>query len=246
MADAIARRKAAEQDAAEDARRAAAEAARAETLRSMLQILETQRRLEEAQAREDELRAEQEQKDAAADAARVRQAALSRPTGTGTLTADAKPSGQIIQPVAGTLVRSWGDPQDGDPATGQSWQTRPGAPVVAPCNGTVAFAEPFRGYGLLLIIDCGGGYHAILAGLDQLQVGPGQAVLGGDPVGAMQPAGAAAPSSLHPDGGSATSDSAASAPADVRSAPASTCCCHGWRARCPKIAAVANSLLRIA
>ena len=63
----------------------------------MLQILETQRRLEEARAREDELRAEREQKDAAADAARVRQAALSRPTGAGTLAANAKPAGQIIR-----------------------------------------------------------------------------------------------------------------------------------------------------
>ena len=179
LAETIERRKTAQQDAANAARRAATEAARADTLRSMLQILETQRRLEQAQAREDELRAQREQKDAAAEAARVRQAALSRPTGSGTLTADTKPAGQLIQPAAGTLVRSWGDPQDGEPATGQSWQTEPGARVVAPCNGTVAFAEPFRGYGMLLIVDCGGGYHAILAGLDKIQVSPGQAMPAG-------------------------------------------------------------------
>jgi murein hydrolase activator len=207
LAATVERRKAAEREASDAARRAAAEAARADTLRSMLGILETQRRLEEAQAREDELRAQRQQKDAAAEAARVREAAVSQPAGAGTLSADAKPAGQIAQPVAGTLVRSWGDPQDGEPATGQSWQTAPGARVVAPCNGTVAFAEPFRGYGLLLIIDCGGGYHAILAGLDQLQVAPGQAVLGGDPVGAMQAAGTAAPSALR--SGGAPSDAAA-------------------------------------
>jgi murein hydrolase activator len=216
LAATVERRKSAEQDAENAAKRAAAEAARADTLRSMLQILETQRRLEEAQAREEELRAQREQKDAAAEAARVRQAALSRPTGPGALTADAKPAGQITQPAAGTLVRSWGDPQDGEPATGQSWQTGPGARVVAPCSGTVAFAEPFRGYGLLLIIDCGGGYHAILAGLDQTQAAPGQTVLGGEPVGSMQGAGAAAPSGLRT--GATTSDSAASAPTDGSSA----------------------------
>jgi septal ring factor EnvC (AmiA/AmiB activator) len=219
LAETIERRKSAEQAAANAAKRAAAEAARADTLRSMLQILETQRRLEQAQAREDELRAQREQKDAAAEAARVRQAALSRPAGNGTLSADAKPAGQITQPVAGTLVRSWGDPQDGEPATGQSWQTAPGAQVVAPCNGTVAFAEPFRGYGMLLILDCGGGYHAILAGLDAMQVGPGQAVLGGDPVGAMQAAGALASSNVR--SGGATSDSAASATSGGGSDPAS-------------------------
>jgi septal ring factor EnvC (AmiA/AmiB activator) len=188
-----ARREAAEQDAADAARRAAAEAARASSLRSMLRILETQRRLEEARAREDELRAERDQKETAAEAARLRQAALGRPAGVGTLAANAKPANQITPPVAGSLVRGWGDPEDGEPATGQSWQTEPGARVVAPCGGTVAFAEPFRGYGLLVIIDCGGGYHAVLAGLDQISVFPGRAVLGGDPVGTMRAAARAVP-----------------------------------------------------
>jgi len=182
------RRESAEQDAASAARRAAAEAARANSLRSMLQVLETQRRLEEARAREDELRAEREQRETAAEAARLRQAALTRPTGAGTLTANAKPVGQILPPVAGTLVRGWGDPDGGEAATGQSWQTAPGAKVVAPCGGIVAFAEPFRGYGLLVIIDCGGGYHAVLAGLEQNAVAPGRTVIGGDLVGTMQAA----------------------------------------------------------
>ena len=215
------RRKAAERDAADAARQAAAEAARASTLRSMLEILETQRRLEEAQAREDEMQAQREQKDAAAEAARVREAALRPAAGAGTLTADAKPAGQITQPVFGTLVRGWGDPQDGEPATGESWQTEPGARVVAPCSGTVAFAEPFRGYGLLIIIDCGGGYHAILAGLDQMQVAPGQAVAGGDPVGAMQAAGDAAPSGAQTDPtASAPSGASAGASATAAAPPA--------------------------
>ena len=188
LAETKERRESAEQDAAAAARRAAAEAARANSLRSMLQILETQRRLEEARAREDELRAERDQKETAAEAARVRQAALTRPTGAGTLTANAKPAGQIMPPVAGSLVRGWGDPDGGEPATGQSWQTEPGARVIAPCGGIVAFAEPFRGYGLLVIVDCGGGYHAVLAGLDQISVVPGRSVSAGEPVGTMQTA----------------------------------------------------------
>ena len=192
LAETRERRETAEQDASDAARRAAAEAARANSLRSMLQILETQRRLEEARAREDMLRAQRDQKDTAAEAARLRQAALSRPTGAGTLAADARPAGQIAQPVTGTLVRGWGDPEDGELATGLSWQTEPGAPVVAPCGGTIAFAEPFRGYGLLVIIDCGGGYHAVLGGLDQMNVIPGRAVQVGDRIGGMQAAPAAA------------------------------------------------------
>jgi murein hydrolase activator len=188
LAETKERREMAEQDAADAARRAAAEAARAKSLRSMLQILETQRRLEEAKAREDVLRAERDQKTIAAEAARLRQAALGRPTGAGTLAATAKPAGQLRPPVSGTLLHGWGDLQDGEPATGQSWQTEPGAPVVAPCGGTVAFAEPFRGYGLLVIIDCGGGYHAVLSGLDQIAVAPGRAIQDGDRVGTMRAA----------------------------------------------------------
>jgi septal ring factor EnvC (AmiA/AmiB activator) len=186
LAETKERREAAEQAAADASRRAAAEAARANTLRSMLQILETQRRLEEARAREDALRADRDQATNEAEAARLRQAALARPTGAGTLAANARPAGQVTPPVAGTLVRAWGDPENGEPATGQSWRTEPGAAVVAPCGGTVVFAEPFHGYGLLVIIDCGGGYHAVMSGMDQIAVVPGRGIGAGDPIGAMQ------------------------------------------------------------
>jgi murein hydrolase activator len=188
LAETKERRATAEQEAADAAHRAAAEAARANSLRSMLQILETQRRLEEAKAREDVLRAERDQKAVVADAARLRQAALGRPTGAGTLATSARPAGQLVVPVAGTLIRGWGDPEDGEPATGQSWKTAPGASVVAPCGGTVAFAEPFHGYGLLVIIDCGGGYHAVMSGLDQIGVVAGQSIQDADPVGTMKAA----------------------------------------------------------
>ena len=180
------RRQGAEQDAADAARHAAAEAARAKNLQSMLQVLVMQRRLEEAQAKEDALRADRDQRLTAADAARLRQAALSQPAGAGALSAGARPTGQLVTPIAGTLVRGWGDPEDGEPATGMSWQTRAGAAVVAPCGGTVAYADSFRGYGLLIIIDCGGQYHAVLSGLEQAAVAPGKAVQSGDTVGAMR------------------------------------------------------------
>ncbi len=184
LAETRERREAAEQEAAEAAKRASAEAARATSLRAMLQILETQRQLEEDRAREDASRAEREQKTAAAEAARSRQAATGRPTG-GTLAVTARAAGQLTPPVAGTLARAWGDPEDGEPAIGQSWRAEPGARVVAPCGGTVAFAEPFLGYGLLVIIDCGGGFHAVLSGLDQATVSPGRTVRDGDPIGTL-------------------------------------------------------------
>ena len=71
------------------------------------------------------------------------------------------------------------------PATGISYRAPPAARVVALCSGRVVFAAPFRSYGLLLIVDCGGGYHAVLAGFDRLDVKVGQTVAAGEPVGVM-------------------------------------------------------------
>jgi septal ring factor EnvC (AmiA/AmiB activator) len=47
------------------------------------------------------------------------------------------------------------------------------------------YAAPFRSYGLLLIVDCGGGYHFVLAGLDRLDASAGQRLLAGEPVGVL-------------------------------------------------------------
>jgi septal ring factor EnvC (AmiA/AmiB activator) len=93
--------------------------------------------------------------------------------------------GALAAPVAGTIVRAWGEPGDGGPSNGISYRAPPGARVVAPCGGRAAFAAPFRSYGLLLILDCGGGYHVVLAGLDRLDVQAGAAVQPGEPVGVM-------------------------------------------------------------
>ncbi len=95
-------------------------------------------------------------------------------------------SGQrLMPPSSGTLIRAWGQPTEAGPAAGLSWRTAPGARVLAPCDGRVAFAAPFRSYGKLLIIDCGGGEDAVLAGLDRLDTKPGRSLRRGEPVGAM-------------------------------------------------------------
>lgn len=88
-------------------------------------------------------------------------------------------------PVAGTLLRGWGSPGEGGPSRGLSIATPPGARVTAPCAGPVAFAGPFRSYGRLVILDCGGGQHWVLAGLERLDVAMGRHVGAGEPVGVM-------------------------------------------------------------
>jgi septal ring factor EnvC (AmiA/AmiB activator) len=87
--------------------------------------------------------------------------------------------------VAGTVVRAFGEATDAGPATGLSYQAAPAARVVSPCGGRVVFAGPFRSFGLLMIVDCGAGYHFVLAGFDHLDAQVGQAVQAGEPVGVM-------------------------------------------------------------
>ena len=62
---------------------------------------------------------------------------------------------------------------------------RPGAQVVAPYDGKVVYAGNFRSYGQILIIQHGGRYHTLLAGLDRVDAVVGQWLLAGEPVGIM-------------------------------------------------------------
>jgi septal ring factor EnvC (AmiA/AmiB activator) len=71
-------------------------------------------------------------------------------------------------------------------------ETRQGGQVVSPSDGWIVYAGEFRSYGQLLIINAGGGYHILLAGLSQIDVQLGQFVLAGEPVGVMS-AGARSP-----------------------------------------------------
>jgi septal ring factor EnvC (AmiA/AmiB activator) len=83
------------------------------------------------------------------------------------------------------VVREFGAEGEGGPAQGVTFQAAAGARVVSPCAGRVVFGAPFRSYGLLLIVDCGSGYHFVLGGLDRLDTAPGQKLLAGEPVGQL-------------------------------------------------------------
>jgi septal ring factor EnvC (AmiA/AmiB activator) len=94
--------------------------------------------------------------------------------------------GLLPLPVAGTLLKGFNSPDAaGGTLKGAAWATRPDAIVSAPCDGWVAFAGPFRTYGQLLIINAGGGYYLLLAGMERINVGLGQFVLAGEPVAVM-------------------------------------------------------------
>ena len=175
--------RAAEDEAAEAARRAAAEAARAEGLKSAIAQLEAEHRAAEARARREAEEATRRRQTAAAEAARQRQAALSVPAGPGI--AESPAGAGLAAPVSGTLVRGFGESTDSGPSTGLAYHAAPGARVVSPCGGRVVFAGPFRSFGRLMIVDCGGGYHFVLAGFERIDLGVGQRVAAGAPVGVM-------------------------------------------------------------
>lgn len=94
--------------------------------------------------------------------------------------------GKLPLPVTGTKLRVFGAANDaGGTEKGLSLATRPNAQVTAPCEGRIVFAGNFRNYGQLLIINAGGGYHILLAGMEQITVDLGQSVVTGEPVAVM-------------------------------------------------------------
>lgn len=98
----------------------------------------------------------------------------------------AKLRGRLRLPATGKRVGSYGESTGFGPrAQGITLRTRRQAQVIAPYDGNVVFAGPFRDYGLILIISHGGGYHTLLAGLSRLQAVVGQHLLTGEPVGVM-------------------------------------------------------------
>jgi murein hydrolase activator len=62
---------------------------------------------------------------------------------------------------------------------------REGAPVAAVHEGIVAFADRFRGYGLMVVVDHGGKHHTLYAHLADLRVQPGQRVAAGQVLGTV-------------------------------------------------------------
>jgi len=94
--------------------------------------------------------------------------------------------GALPLPVNGVRLREFGAPDGlGGSEKGLTVATRASAQVTAPCDGSVVYAGPFRSYGQLLILNAGGGYHVLLAGMERISVDLGQFVLTGEPVGIM-------------------------------------------------------------
>jgi len=113
-------------------------------------------------------------------------AALKNPSRTSPAIAFALAKGLFKLPVNGTKIHDFGGSDGaGGVQRGISLATRPGAQVTTPCDGWVVYAGPFRSYGQLLILNAGGGYHVLIAGMERISVNIGQFVLTGEPVATM-------------------------------------------------------------
>lgn len=195
----------AQQGAEESGQRLQQLAAQASDLRQFIERLDAERRARDAEV---ERRREEEQRRAEAErreAQRLMALQQKRPDeGRSSVVVTAPPPvipepdkpatirpfasarGALVYPASGRLMRRFGENNElGVTSKGLTFETRPGAQVVAPFDGRVLFAGPFKGYGQILIIEHGDGYHSLLAGLDRVEGTVGQWVVAGEPVGTM-------------------------------------------------------------
>ncbi|MFC5343922.1 murein hydrolase activator EnvC [Brevundimonas staleyi] len=85
---------------------------------------------------------------------------------------------RLTAPVAGSpLAKSSG--------AGVRWAA-PSGPVAAPAGARVDHAGPLSGWGEVVILDLGGGWRAVVAGLDSLSVETGERVADGQALGSAE------------------------------------------------------------
>lgn len=94
--------------------------------------------------------------------------------------------GQLQRPVAGRLVRAWGEKmRDGSKSPNVVYATRPSAQVVSPVDGHILWQQELGSYSNLLIIRTSGDYLIVMSGLAETYVNQGQDVKRGEPVARM-------------------------------------------------------------
>lgn len=94
----------------------------------------------------------------------------------------------FLLPATGRVLTGMGELNEaGVHARGLALTVEAGTEVRAPAPGRVAYAGPFRSYGLVLILDHGGGWTSVLTNLEAIGVGNGQQVARGQTVGRAGP-----------------------------------------------------------
>lgn len=102
------------------------------------------------------------------------------------VTGFSKAKGSLSRPARGPLVTAFhSELSKGVVSNGIDIKTAAKAQVIAPFDGTVIYAGPFKNFANLVIIDHGEGYTSLLSGLGETDTEVGQSLLAGEPVGTM-------------------------------------------------------------
>ena len=90
-------------------------------------------------------------------------------------------------PVGGKITEAFGElDKIGLKSKGINIVTPSGAQVFSSFDGKVLYANNFRNFGPVLIIDHGDGFSTLMVGLERIDVKIGQNLLKGEPVGVMK------------------------------------------------------------
>ena len=97
-----------------------------------------------------------------------------------------KAKGRLTRPARGPIVTAFhSELSKGVYSNGIDIKTAAKAQVIAPYDGNVIYAGPFKNFANLVIIDHGDGYTSLLSGLGETDTEVGQMLLAGEPVGTM-------------------------------------------------------------
>lgn len=89
-------------------------------------------------------------------------------------------------PVSGIVKTRFGEKDDlGATSQGITFQSRPGAVVIAPMGGIVRYAGDFRSYGKIVLLEHKNKFHSLVAGLGKIDTVVGQRVEAGEPIGSL-------------------------------------------------------------
>jgi septal ring factor EnvC (AmiA/AmiB activator) len=110
--------------------------------------------------------------------------------------------GHLAWPVPGEVTQHFGRQKNVQfkevvDNSGIQIQAKAGTPIKAVASGKVRFADWFKGYGKLVILDHGEGYYSLYAQASELTVAEGQTVAPGQVIGAVGDTGSLVGDSLY-------------------------------------------------
>lgn len=112
---------------------------------------------------------------------------LSAGVGSSQMSSDSRFSlRKLNQPVRGRVIVRFAEKTAlGLKSDGWRIKTNSNALVTAPADGTVKFADSFKGFGRVIIMSHKNGYNTVMTNLGEIDVVVGQDVLAGEPIGRM-------------------------------------------------------------